>query len=426
MDGARDHSYQAPDPVGDQAPDHVGEEVVGNVSPNRSRSRARSPAPSRKRDHSESTDRTDRAYKRHKKHKKHKKHSHRSNRDDSSSRHSDESTKSASWRRRRNDSNSTISYGPGSSTVPSQSTSRDRELIQLRDLVKKQNIPRYPDEFSFSPSEAQSIAHSFVSNEQHIDSPPPPVSEPLSLEDVIFEGVSKEPKGKPLGQVSIKLIDDWFARDVDPEFIKKLRDLYPEPENTEHLSPKGMNPEIYRPLPENLKKRDFCAKMVQSNIVAAATATFRLIDTLMSHKDKLPVELNKDLAKFAADGAKLLGKATTDLSVLRKQLVRGQLDKKYGVLCAQRCYTKQLFGDDLNQALKEADDMSKLSRTIARPQQSSKPFVPKPATQSRPKDRFLYQNKGQSQQRQSAPYQPRPQQQRPQNKPGKGPQNQKA
>ena len=171
--------------------------------------------------------------------------------------------------------------------------------------------------------------------------------------------------------------------------------------------------------------------------MAAATANFRLIDELMKNKDILPKELNKDLAKFAADGAKLLGKASADLSLVRKMLVKGQLDNKYGVLCSQRCYTKNLFGNDLNQALKEADDMSKLTRTITRPLVANRPFNRqygnKPATLAKPKDRFLYQrNRGQSQQRQqyyhNVPYQPQQQAPRFQSKSKKANygQNQKA
>ena len=248
-----DEQEQAESENNDSKRKHSQDEVDSELG-----SRNTSPSPKRKkRDESDSVSRSaGNKSKKSKKHKKHRKHKKRS----SASCHGSDS--SYLPRRKISDSISTLSYGPGSHVASSWSTNKEKELLHLRDLVKSQNVVRYPDEFSFSPSEAQSVAHSFVSRDDTFDQPRP--SQSTSIEDVIFEGVHKEPKGKPLGKVSLQLIEDWYAKDVDSEYLKKLRDLYAEPENTEHLSSKVMNSEIFRPLPENVKKTRF---LLQSSAI---------------------------------------------------------------------------------------------------------------------------------------------------------------
>ena len=48
-------------------------------------------------------------------------------------------------------------------------------------------------------------------------------SDSTTVEYVIFEGVHREPKGKPLGEVPIKVIEDWYSQDVDSDYIKKAQ-----------------------------------------------------------------------------------------------------------------------------------------------------------------------------------------------------------
>ena len=278
---------------------------------------------------------------------------------------------------RTGDNQTTLSYGE------SWTSSKEQELKQLRELVKQQKIT---DEFSFSPSEINSIArdpslgesdaNESIKSDVYQSSPvvqddrKAPKSK--SMEDVIFEGVQSDPKGPPVGDISNRLIEDWFAKDIDSEYTKTLREKYPEPENTEHLSPKLMNVEIFRTLHESLKKRDFVLKSIQHNMLCAATANFRLIDELMASKDNLPADIAQKLASHSSAATKLLAKASSDLSVARKQLLKNHLHFKYAPLCSQRCYTKNLFGEDLSKALKEADELSKLTRAIPRATSSFK------------------------------------------------------
>ena len=140
-------------------------------------------------------------------------------------------------------------------------------------------------------------------------------------------------------------MDDWFAQDADSDYIKSLRDLFVEPENTEHISSKNMNSEIYRNLNESVRTHGFILKATQCNITAAGSC--RMIDVLLDdNKDKLPKELALSLAQQVSSNTSLLAKASSDISMVRKQCVKPYLDPKYGILCAQRCYSKNLFGND--------------------------------------------------------------------------------
>ena len=254
----------------------------------------------------------------------------------------------------------------------SWNTVKNNELEHLRNYVKNHQ------EFSFCPSEIHSMGD-FSEEGEIVEQSKEVVSQPMEpqgdLSSILFAGSHEVPKGKPLGALSLKLVDDWFAKDVDSDYIKSLREMYVEPENTEHLSSKNMNSEIYRNLNESVRKRDFILKAAQANITAAAVASCRMIDVLLDeNKDKLPKELAAALAQHVASNTKLLAKASSDISMVRKQCVKPYLDPKYSILCAQRCYTKNLFGEDLTKTLKEADELSKLTKSIAVPNKMSNKF----------------------------------------------------
>ena len=283
------------------------------------------------------------------------------------------------------DNETTVSYGD-----QSWSSNKERELIHLREMVKNQKIA---SEFSFPASEISGImqdrslddpnnnsdaasvhskmeTHETQNQNEHKDKKQD--TSDKSMQDLIFEGVTADPKGPPVGDISSRLIDEWFSKDVDSDYIKSLRDAYPEPENTAHLSPKVMNVEIFRTMQESVKKRDFVLRSIQHNMVTAAISNFRLIDDLLKNQQQFPAELGKELAKHSSATAKLLAKASSDLSLARKQLVKNHLHFRYAPLCAERCYTKHLFGEDFSKVLKEADEISKITKALPRPANSFK------------------------------------------------------
>ena len=136
------------------------------------------------------------------------------------------------------------------------------------------------------------------------------------LDDIISEGKQKVVKGPPLHAKSQEIVDNWFGQDCDTDYIKKLKDCYAEPENTDQLSGKDMNSEIYRTLPEPKRTNDFWLKSVQTNVCTSAIANFRAIDLLLENKKDIRPDLLSTLCKHVSSAAKLTAKASSDITVM--------------------------------------------------------------------------------------------------------------
>ena len=186
----------------------------------------------------------------------------------------------------------------------------------------------------------------------------------MDLDAIISEGVHKEIKGAPWDAKSKEVVDNWFTQDCDSEYIKKLKERYAEPENVEQLSGKDMNPEVYRNLPEHIKQRDFWMKSVQTNISTSAVASFRALDLVLQNKQNMKPELVSTLCKHITSATKLIAKASSDITVIRKQHMRFHIHPKYRPLCNKRTYDKQLFGDNFAATLKETDESNKIVSNI--------------------------------------------------------------
>ena len=238
----------------------------------------------------------------------------------------------------------------------------------------------------FEPNRAHGATHemsscSILHNEHIQDSQP---DQNLDIDAIISEGVHREPKGPPLDAKSQELVENWFNQDCDPEYIKKLKERYAEPETTDKLSGKEMNSEIYRNLPEYMRQRDFWLKSVQTNICTSAVANFRTLDLLLKNKHEIKPELLSALCKHVSSATKLVAKASSDLTVIRKQQIKYHIHPKYRPLCSKRTYDKQLFGENLGATLKETDECNKIVSNIRKdnkyhpynPSQRSRPFLP--------------------------------------------------
>ena len=109
-----------------------------------------------------------------------------------------------------------------------------------------------------------------------------------NLDDILNEGLHQEPKGSPIDEKSEQIVNNWFAKDVDQEYVKKLKKCYAEPKNTEFLSIKDVNKEVYRSMTENLKQKDYWMKFLHT-IAATTVAVFELLTFLCK------IDLNSSL-----------------------------------------------------------------------------------------------------------------------------------
>ena len=186
--------------------------------------------------------------------------------------------------------------------------------------------------------------------------------------DIFNEGVETEKKGKPLSKDAMYLVENFFDREPDKDVAKTLKERYLEPENTENLSSKEVNVEIYRCLDANVKKRDFFMKNVQGMMCTSSIANLRMVEEIseLYKNKKISHGGANALLKYASDSTKMLARAQSDISLFRKFLMKPHLQFKYQQLCAKRTFGKHLFGNDLGKEIKEIDEESKIMKTVGK------------------------------------------------------------
>lgn len=194
-------------------------------------------------------------------------------------------------------------------------------------------------------------------------------SDDADFSALLLKGMEAEKKGQPLGKDAQVIVKAFFDKCPDSSVFKPLREAHVEPENCENLSAKDVNPEVFRCLKEKHKNLDFMVKSIQSNVASSSVANLRMIDaiTSMTRSGALEREAGKHLLELCCDATKLSSKSMSDLSQLRKYLMRDLLSPKYRSLCFSKTFGNQLFGEDISKTVKGIDDETKIMKDFKKP-----------------------------------------------------------
>ena len=104
---------------------------------------------------------------------------------------------------------------------------------------------------------------------------------------------------------------------------------------------------------------------IETSVVKGATILAKVVDKMA----KLETEIGNDrfskLIDECNDVLALLGHASNQINLARKDLLRPVINRDYDYLCNHRIpYTKFLFGDDISKSAKEIENLSKLSNRL--------------------------------------------------------------
>ena len=226
-----------------------------------------------------------------------------------------------------------------------------------RDLAFAENGPLHSS-FAENPAE-NSILNDISSANAHLDNDP---------FDILDDGGNAGKTGPPLEKQGMKIVARFFDTDPDATLIKTIVEKYPTPEDCPNLNAKSVNAEMYRNLSKTGKYRDFSLRRIQGTLACAATANLRQIDMLakMYKEGKISREIADSILTATSDSAKLLGKGISDLSIIRKSLMKPHIQPRYQQLCSKRTYGPSLFGDELSKEVKAIDDEAKIMRNFAK------------------------------------------------------------
>lgn len=144
------------------------------------------------------------------------------------------------------------------------------------------------------------------------------------------------------------------------EILEQWKQNYKPPSNCKELVVPAINPEIWTGLPLSAKSADVKLQAVQHHIIRAQVAMARTMDATLSlvGKATLPQILEPML-----DSAKSLSLAMQDMNNKRRANLRHLLKPEYAAMCSNRVpVTKFLFGENLDQSLKEVKATSSILR----------------------------------------------------------------
>ncbi|KAK6196238.1 hypothetical protein SNE40_001500 [Patella caerulea] len=97
----------------------------------------------------------------------------------------------------------------------------------------------------------------------------------------------------------------------------------------------------------------------QKALVKACITNIEVLDTMLKSKN-----IDEENIRKLSDAIAFLGHASFDLSIKRREMLKGSLSKEFQVICtAQIPVTSFLFGDDLNKTLKEIREVNKIKAT---------------------------------------------------------------
>lgn len=171
--------------------------------------------------------------------------------------------------------------------------------------------------------------------------------------------------GQPLTAITANTFQSISKFSSTKDCLDTWKQAYKTPENCHELVVPTVNNEIWAGLPMPSKTSDAAMQGLQHHLLRAQIAQARVMDHLFSSvdKEKLPVIL-----KPLLDSTKSISLAMQDLNQKRRMKLKPNIKPEYGALCSSRIPVgKYLFGDNLEQSLKEV----KTTASILRPQGTS-------------------------------------------------------
>ena len=168
-----------------------------------------------------------------------------------------------------------------------------------------------------------------------------------------------------------------LANHVNKRFAGKLKDtklkekfeLYFRPGNCDRLKVPLVNHELWSKLRPPVKTQDLRLANVQQTIVKATVALTEATDQIT--KVKGPFEGKQKVITSLTDSLALLGHATYELSLRRRDIMRPSINKELRALCSPQIpVTEFLFGDDVQGSLKTIKECNKIANSVTQNQMS--------------------------------------------------------
>jgi len=205
---------------------------------------------------------------------------------------------------------------------------------------------------------------------------------------IYFNSISKtnEKQGPSINCDLALGVSEILKSGLKTEAKDKLNDSYTCPENCKRMEVVTCNPEILNSASSSTKKLDSTARAHQGNLMKglmASCSAYNNIYTLIQQDSVSKKELNRSL-KPLADAISLQAHASHLFDLERRQSFKKDIKDEFASLCSNSYPVDQLlFGDELQEKIKSADETSKLKQKVAISKNRT-PFYKKPKSSYRP------------------------------------------
>jgi len=154
------------------------------------------------------------------------------------------------------------------------------------------------------------------------------------------------------------IVNKRFTGKLTESKLKEKLELYARPGNCDKLKAPEVNHEIWGKLKTPQKTRDLRMSNVQKTIIKATVGVVEVANELIQAKS------NNNLLRKLTDSIALMGHATYELSLRRRDLMRPSINKELRALCNQQIpVTDQLFGNDVQNSLKTIKECNKIANS---------------------------------------------------------------
>ncbi|XP_050414767.2 uncharacterized protein LOC126828804 [Patella vulgata] len=181
------------------------------------------------------------------------------------------------------------------------------------------------------------------------------------LQDINQSFEEPEQTGPEVTDKLAEIINKRFQNRLTDDILKKTFSKYLRPRNCSGLSIPNVNNEIWKQLSNNIKRQDLRLSYIQKAISKAASAITVCADEILDDK----INDKSVVARKLIDSVALLGHASYDLSLKRRELIKPGLSPEFGGLCSTNVPVtpEYLFSDDLH--LKDIRETCRLSSRVS-------------------------------------------------------------
>ena len=160
--------------------------------------------------------------------------------------------------------------------------------------------------------------------------------------------------GPPIGNELAQSVNFLMENKLEEKQLTQTCENYPKPQNCNLVIPK-VNPLIWENLGAKTRTMDVKIQNCQKPLVKGITAVLKNIG------DRKTTEAEED-------SIALLANANYQLNLIRKDLIKPELNQRYAHLCKPNVKsTEWLFGDDLTKTVKDLDEQQKTAGVMRQP-----------------------------------------------------------